>query len=258
MGDLEACADLQSLPPAYITNFQEVVCFYESEHESNHEHDSDLESENDSGKEDESKFEDESGSEDGDEAEAEDESEDEKMSEPENIPEPENESHIRVDGREYASDIRRDATVETRIHQLLQCYFLAESLQATNFQNAIIDALLEICLLISERALLDSSASKTVILFSKEGLQVIYANTPSGSPLRRLAVELIYWAGADHAKWMVRDVGMCKEEGLEEFYGEMLQRRLSKRGSKKPWYDTFCKFHKHEVSKGKGTVVSRF
>lgn len=139
-----------------------------------------------------------------------------------------------------------DKSIQLRIHQLLQLWFMGAKFQAPRFQDAIIDALLDIPRYLTERQSLEPTASFPVCLFSRDGIKSIYENTTEGSPLRKLAAELGYCSGPRMGK---RSTQMWA--GLHEFCFDMLQKGFED-GAKESWKGGSCDLHVSGKSEGDG------
>lgn len=119
---------------------------------------------------------------------------------------------------------------DAEYEMLVKAYILGEKIIDVTFKNSVIDAILE------------KVAKNT---FNKRLTSLVFDNTPSGSALRRLWMDVYYYAGA--AEWLEPTLAgdTISAEFMIEFSRYQMQKRTSPSSSDKLDLSLGCTYHEH-------------
>jgi hypothetical protein len=125
-----------------------------------------------------------------------------------------------------------------RYQQLVRCYIIGNTLQAFDFQNAVID------LIISTVKSASLASSSTSVPYTGSNIALVYENTIPNDPLRRFVLD-------GTLDFDYEEVGMPDITAETKEYAEELIRYLMKltkgdgAAQKLPWEKDPCTYHFH-------------
>jgi len=119
--------------------------------------------------------------------------------------------------------------------QLCYCYFLGDFLQSDGFKNQVVNYLL-----LNKR--LQAEETKTVSGTRPKDIKLVWANTVSGSPLRRMILDHSVVSGCTK---QLESQAPCTEfhEYLCELMALFVERRKQAKKGLKPWQQDKCFYH---------------
>ncbi|KAK5675593.1 hypothetical protein LTS10_011693 [Elasticomyces elasticus] len=116
--------------------------------------------------------------------------------------------------------------------RLFKCYILAEKLLDAVFKDCVMDAILNT---LQANPLFDANLSN-----------LVYENTPEGSPLRRLLCEIYVWCATE--RWLAEDV--VTEEVHPTLMTDVMKMQMGffrgQRPEQVPFLGHACAYHSHE------------
>ncbi|KAK3621713.1 hypothetical protein LTR56_022477 [Elasticomyces elasticus] len=116
--------------------------------------------------------------------------------------------------------------------RLFKCYILAEKLLDAIFKDCVMDAILNT---LQANPLFDANLSN-----------LVYENTPEGSPLRRLLCEIYVWCATE--RWLAEDV--VTEEVHPSLMTDVMKMQMGffrgQRPEQVPFLGHACAYHAHE------------
>ncbi|KAK4891885.1 hypothetical protein LTR27_009584 [Elasticomyces elasticus] len=116
--------------------------------------------------------------------------------------------------------------------RLFKCYILAEKLLDAVFKDCVMDSIL--------------NTLQTNPLFDANLSNLVYENTPEGSPLRRLLCEVYVWCATE--RWLAEDV--ITEEVHPTLMVDVMKKQMGffrgHRPEQVPFLGHACAYHAHE------------
>jgi hypothetical protein len=134
--------------------------------------------------------------------------------------------------------------MDERFKQLLECYFLGDSLQAERFQNYIMDSIIDLAK--SKHEMPTEGIQEFNLLAGTPAvMKNIYDRTSENSPLRKFLVEYLLFEGEGMD---ASEINAYVDFGLQDYISDVLAQSTKLYGQAidtSPFYPDQCRYHLH-------------